>query len=64
MTPDDGDVQIVTGLRDILLRQFGGTWRSVGVNGRNDVVAGSKTDVVASRAGGRADVVRGTTLRS
>lgn len=35
-----------------------------GVNDRNDVVAGSKTDVVAIRAGGRADVVRGTTLRS
>ena len=34
------------------------------VNGRNDVVAGSKIDVVAIRAGGRADVVRGTTLRS
>ena len=34
------------------------------VGGRNDVVAGSKIDVVAIRAGGRADVVRGTTLRS
>ena len=34
------------------------------VNGRNDVVAGSKIDVVAIRAAGRADVVRGTTLRS
>lgn len=32
MTPDDGDAQIVMGLRDILLRQSGDTWRSVGLD--------------------------------